>query len=186
MQGWPGFPRLTHRPSHSPQSPNPEPQLVLQSCQFCTCAWGTRAHANRPYQAESCRLEEEETGAIVFLLWKAQPLHFHLRIVMESPTTTTAISPERTPAPSKVSPTQFLSFQSLILQAQIKYSGDFSVLPALIDSGVAANFIDPKTAIQLKFPSLPLQHPLHIRTIDRGPISTETITQHQTHSASSQ
>lgn len=121
LQGWPGFPGLTHWPSHSSWTPNPELELVPQSCQFCSCVWGTRAHANWLYQAESYRLVEEEKGAIVFLLWKVQSLQCHLSIMMESPVTTTARSAERIPAPSctsQVSSTLFLSFQSLTLFSQ--------------------------------------------------------------------
>lgn len=48
----------------------------------------------------------------------------------------TMTAAERNPAPTQtttVSPSHFLSLQSLILHAQFKHPEDFSVLPALID-----------------------------------------------------
>lgn len=87
---------------------------------------------------------------------------------------------ERTPVASltlMVIQNQFLSCQSLMPYAQIKHRGDVFVLPAMINSGAAANCIDCHTTVRLKLCLQPLKNPLNISTIDGGPISSGIITQ---------
>lgn len=60
-------------------------------------------------------------------------------------------------------------------KSTIQHSDIVSVLPALIDSWWAANFIDQATLNRLNIPMQPLQHPLYIHAIKGGPIGDGTI-----------
>lgn len=63
-----------------------------------------------------------------------------------------------------------------VLNAIIVYSDVLSVLPVLIDSGSAGDFMDHETAVNLRIKLVKLRTPKKLHTIDRGPNGTGFVT----------
>lgn len=172
-------------------------QQIPWTSQIFLHTWSTWASADqlskmephrthRTWEPSQVQTGRQETGMVVFLLWTTQPLHHNL-----SERTKNLLYCDcdwdllLTPSPLQWVLASFFHFSQwyykLRWKTQMKLvvndtrSSD-SVLPALIDSGTAPNFIDCDTAIQLQLPLLPHQEPPQISIINGGHIGTGTIT----------